>query len=689
MRPFLAALVLLALGLGPPAPGRALPSDEDSPATRLELRALRGPKADVAALLLGGRESGSLRGAALAVAGCPGPPGDDGSRLARVDLHVELEAASLLDAVESHSAGELPDSARLELYVYAISEARTIVASLNQWVRLPIVDLTAQGAGGGVKLATRLDLPPGEYQLRVMAREAGSQRFALRLLGIAVPTADQRKPLLAPPSFGDRAERWLIAREAGGEGAPFPASALPVLAPGRPADLRITGCRLDNATFGARLLTATRKAVERATVQLTPAPSSRQEIPASIEITNVEPGLYLLELSAQSSSGRSSATLPVFVIPSDGDAAPTWTALGGESAGPAPGEIAPHRAADDDAEAAAKPVEAYAQAYLRILETLSLGRLEDAVAGLRGLESRASADDRGGRALRWLAQGQNSVTRDLLRRDPESLLPLLMLHLELQYRYAAEGGVDSELANATRTRIRSLAQVYAAEAKSDMAPALASRSLVELSEALAESGLLVSALTVLREALILDPTNPRAILDIAYQYEHHGLHADSIRMLERLLELAPRSDEGRLRLAMGRLRSGRERDAEQLLSSVIADGTVDWVLAVAYQELARLLIRRERFEEALGLLGTAVVRLPEVQRLYLELAYALDRAGRRAAGQETVARLPPASDRPSPRLLYRLPPRGQDAGPASDLRRHGMARLPQLASALARIGRPG
>jgi tetratricopeptide (TPR) repeat protein len=263
-----------------------------------------------------------------------------------------------------------------------------------------------------------------------------------------------------------------------------------------------------------------------------------------------------------------------------------------------------------------------------------------------------------------------------------------MLHLELHSRYATEGAA-AHLVEATRARVRSLAQVYAEEARSQMAPSLAARSLVGLAESLETAGRLVSALVVLKEALTIDPTNPEAILGLAYQYEHHRLQQDATAMLKRLLELEPRSDEGRLRMAMGLLREQRSREAEELLDAVIADGRSEWVLAVAHEELARLLLREKRLGEAIRVLRSGVVRLPENQRLYLELAYALDLSGQRAAGREVVARLPRASSEPSPRLRYRVRPRGGEGGRHAELVRHGMARLPQLAIALSRIGGSG
>jgi tetratricopeptide (TPR) repeat protein len=684
VRPFLFGLVLLAIALESPL---AAQEPAASPGGTFELQALRGPKADVAALLLGGRESGSLRTTALAIAGCPSV-----SSPARVDLHVEIEAGSLLEAVESRAEGELPASIRLELYAYAVSASGSIAATVNQWVRLPILELTAR-PGGGVKLATTIDVQPGEYQLRVLVREARSQQFALRLVGLVIPTVEEDKPTLAPPSFSERSESWLVARERSATGEP-PPSALPVFSSGQPRGLTLTGCRLAGASLTARLLNKDRTPVPGVAVRLDATASAQRAdtVAAVVGLPAVEPGLYLLEIAATAPAGQSTAALPVFVLADAGSSARlAWTALDQPQAGSTARTTAsaPAPRSGPSSGKAAKPAEAFAAEYLRVLDILSLGQLEEAVTRLQELEAKPFADDKEQRSRRWLTEGEDRVTRQLLEEDPECLLPLLMLHLELQHRYIGGGGADHEAQHATRTRIRGLAQVYAREAKFEMAPALAARSLVEMSEELEASGLLVSSLVVLREALILDPTNPRAILDLAYQYEHHGFAQESVGMLQRLLELEPRSDEGRLRLALAYLHSEREHEAETLLSALLADSSTDWVEAVAYEELGRLLIRRERFAEAVHLLRAGVARLPKVQRLYLELAYVLDRTGQRAASRDVIASLPSDGGAPSPRLLYRVRPRGDDQGSRSELLRHGMARLPQLAAALARIGGAG
>ena len=311
------------------------------------------------------------------------------------------------------------------------------------------------------------------------------------------------------------------------------------------------------------------------------------------------------------------------------------------------------------------------------------------MASLTQLEQSAlEAHPKPRKALRLLTQAQNRVTAQMLEHDPECLVPLLLLHLELQAEYASTAGTDSLLIHASRSRVRSLAQVYATDARQEMAPALAASALVELATDFARSGYLTSSLIVLREALSLDPQNTDVLLDLAYQYEHHRFHSEARDVLHRLLELDPRSDEGQLRLAMLLFQLDRDSEALALLRKLVDHARTDWVLAVAYQELAHHLLRAEHFDRAVNLLDQAIRRLPEVQRLRIELSYALDRVGRRQQAREVVAGLTPGSASASPRLNYRVPDRSERRRSRADILRHGTARLPLLTAAIQSVEEP-
>ena len=90
--------------------------------------------------------------------------------------------------------------------------------------------------------------------------------------------------------------------------------------------------------------------------------------------------------------------------------------------------------------------------------------------------------------------------------------------------------------------------------------------------------------------------------------------------------------------------------AMELLYSLVREDNPDWVLAVAYQELASLHLERNQANRAVTLLDQGVGRLPEQERLRIQLAYALDRAGESARARQVVVRMEPRSSR-GPRVV--------------------------------------
>jgi tetratricopeptide (TPR) repeat protein len=674
------------------------------------MRPLSGPKADVAALILAGSESGSLRAAGLAVPHCEASAtasavGQDAKKTrSRVDLWLEIEGASLLEppTLADGLGGEggqadrkPPESLRLEMYAYALTPSGEIAASLSRWVRLPLTEVGDRLLDGGIKLAGHLLLEPGDYQIRVLVRESRSHRFALRLLTATVPEAEGRTPNLSPPFFPDIESAWVLVGEAEGEAVkdkearpdhdPWVSrlpSALPVLSSARERPLRLQGCRLAEASFDARLLEIGGQPLAELELRIG-TPSRRagsQILEAQIRLPELDTGTYLLEISAQSAKGSSVVNLPVYVPPPGWEEL-TWTAVNRLTTEPESRQRTLELAAR---QRGSKRVAAIADAYRGVLDLLAAGDLDEAASRLQRLEVEAmAASKKPARSHNWLTVGENRVTQELLDRDPECLFPLLLLHLETYRRYVVEGGTSQFLLSGARTRVRALANLYATEAKHPMAPSLAAMSLVELGGILKQARQLTPALVALQEALALDQENAQVLLDLAYQYEHRGLRQNALDMLQRLLEIEPRSDEGRLRLAVNLGHLGRLDEGAELLRQVIADGSSEWVLAVAYQELGRLLLQREHSADAVRLLEEGVARLPSVQRLYIELAHALDRTGQRRLGQETTARIPAATGRFSPRLLYRFPPRGGDGRSRASLMRHVTARLPALSRALA------
>ena len=161
----------------------------------IELHPLRGLRADVATLILAGRESGALRAAVLATP----QAGSAVDATRRVAVWVEVDGASFLseDPPDGPSA-----PLRAELYVYAMTPARELAASVGRRLSLPVAELRQSR----IKLATYLDLPPGEYQLHVLVRELRSQRFALRLEPLNLAPAGEVPANEAPAIEGG----WVV-----------------------------------------------------------------------------------------------------------------------------------------------------------------------------------------------------------------------------------------------------------------------------------------------------------------------------------------------------------------------------------------------------------------------------------------------------------------------------------------------
>lgn len=676
-----ACLPLLAALLAATTAG----AESGAPRRDLAARPLAGPKADVAGLLLAASDGGSLRAAALALGGCDG----------RVDFWMELEGASLLDEA---ALGPPPEFLRLELYAYAVTPSGELAGSLSRWVQVPLETLGGDLLASGVKLAGHLELPPGDYQLRLLAREPRSQRFALRLLGVTLGDAAMGSPLVSPPLVADADRNWIVVRDAedlrpgvgrGLASQELP-SALPVLVAGEESALRVRGCGLAGRSLAARLLNRERQPITELELR-TVAPAEPTDDGAHAvrwRLPEVEPGTYLLELSTSGAPAAPPALLPIVVLAAALDEPPaSWAAVRRLAEDPEEQRRVLEVAAETRG---AKRVAAVAAAYRGVLERLSIGETEAAIERLGALDRETfdTARDRS-RAQRWLLAGQERVVAALADQDPESLLPLLVMHLETHARYRRQGLADPLLLGAVRERIVLLARTYVTQSSSDLAPSLAATALAELGVALERAKDRLGARRVLEEAVAMDDQNAATLLALAHLYERTGLRQEAATTLRKLLARMPSSDEGRLRLALNLRHLGEVAEAARLLRQVIVHGTPGWLLTIAYEELGRLLLQQENFAEAARVLEEGISRLPDEQRLYVHLAYLLDRGGDRQLGFTVLDRAPAASGRPSPRLLYSRPPPTDGGEGYATLRRHGYARLPLLGQALAGLEQGG
>ncbi len=166
-------------------------------------------------------------------------------------------------------------------------------------------------------------------------------------------------------------------------------------------------------------------------------------------------------------------------------------------------------------------------------------------------------------------------------------------------------------------------------------------------------------------------------------YERRGRYEEARRQLEILVAANSAHHEGRVRLAVLLRRMGQPAAAERMLLEIIAEQPPEWLLSLAYQTLAQLLGRQDRYAEAIVQLERSRRRLPGDQALGLMLAYALDRDGRRQAAAAQLRELPPARAGRTARYRYSDEPAAA-LGLLHDTVRQSVAvRLPLLGRVLA------
>jgi hypothetical protein len=122
-----------------------------------------------------------------------------------VPVILELPAASLLAGVE--------DELELELYVYATSENGGIGAFASERLRIDVRKAPASLQRTGLKYYGHLDLVPGRYRLRLLARDAKSGRVGTASLALDVPTYGSEQGVLLPPLLIDDDSSWFLLRE--------------------------------------------------------------------------------------------------------------------------------------------------------------------------------------------------------------------------------------------------------------------------------------------------------------------------------------------------------------------------------------------------------------------------------------------------------------------------------------------
>jgi VWFA-related protein len=163
--------------------------------------------------------------------------------LAYVPVIIELGGPSLLVDHES-------DKLNVELYAYASDSQGEMRDFFTQMVGLDLGKGRRALESTGIKYYGHFELPPGNYKLRVLARNAETGRTGVSTLQMEVPTYAQAQPILLPPFFIEEDQRWIMVRERTGDGPqasvvyPFTVSGEPYVPAARPVLQRHRTARL-------------------------------------------------------------------------------------------------------------------------------------------------------------------------------------------------------------------------------------------------------------------------------------------------------------------------------------------------------------------------------------------------------------------------------------------------------------
>lgn len=329
---------------------------------------------------------------------------------------------------------------------------------------------------------------------------------------------------------------------------------------------------------------------------------------------------------------------------------------------------------------------ATAETYRRSLERLGQKDRDGLLRRVVDLEVAALGEQPEHRMER-LARVELDVARALAKRDPEILVPMFQLHhdLYLKHREARHW----YLLLHSVSMVEQLASLYVDETGSQGARINAARILASLGGYL-QAAQQPASVKLFEKVLELDPTNESAYLGLAAHYEKRGGPFEPvIQYLERLLEVYPDHREARLRLAINKLRVGRDDEGSMLLHQLVDEPSSDWVYRLAAQELARYEARQGRLGRAIAVLERAIENAPGDQKLCIQLAFLYDR-NRQSFDAHRTAEMASAGEPAAepPRGRYNTWPHKALEQDREELRRLAESRV-QLLARILHDQRPG
>jgi tetratricopeptide (TPR) repeat protein len=657
----LPVLSLIALLCGPAAAAQtdsivspAYDQETTAPAPPvIELRDIGLVRARSAALLLSDQGGGEIPGA-VTWSLQPGTSPDQGYQ---VPIYIEVDGTELL---ANHDQEKLA----VGMYGYVLTAAGEIVTHFARGTSIIVAEYAPALQRSGLKLTGELTLEPGEYSLRVLVLNHQTGRFYLDRTMVEVPDMAAQGFSVLPPLIADAGSEpasehsWVKAIWASSPSvttANLTPAARPTLIDGQPTTVVIGGAGWsESANVTARLVDLHGRTLDQPEVVLgevlSEYPSGITMHKATIEAIDSPPGSFRLVLSLQKGDSEQtvSRAVPVMVVPDGGP--DVWAAVD---------------LSDLRRQTALIPVERgkRTRSVLRQLDGIGVYRraLQQLVAGEEVEARRAVAElernafmTNPGKALPELREMVFKTASLLIKEDPGSLAPIIMLHHDLVHSYTVRNQVV--LANHAWRMTADLSEMLCNVEKSPECRDRAAQTLVSLACIMIEETATSAATALFSRALKMAPDNPTALMGLAAIHERMGSYEKALPLLEKLVKNEPRYYEAKLHYGVNLSRTGRIRRAAVNLRELSRGGSPAWIRALAYQELAQLMIRRERMEAAEKVLREGAERFPRNQRLRIQLAFLLDRTQRPWEASELMEALEPEREggEGTPRLRYAM-----------------------------------
>lgn len=120
-----------------------------------------------------------------------------------------------------HWSAEEPTG--VELYGYAVAADGSVADHMAHFARIDPAVADPQDQARGLSFYGTLQVPPGDYTLRLMLNERETGAAGVQFIDVTVPPYDERAGFLLPPVLVDEPGRWLgMWMNAEGDGREYP-----------------------------------------------------------------------------------------------------------------------------------------------------------------------------------------------------------------------------------------------------------------------------------------------------------------------------------------------------------------------------------------------------------------------------------------------------------------------------------